>query len=78
MRSLFKKISIFFRQKILWLLAIPITVLGLLLIVYHLIYWNKIYPGISLAEIPVGNLTKKQAEQKVSVYLEKIFPTRQK
>ncbi len=50
----------------LWRLAlIPFGVGGSLLAAYHLAYLGKIYPGVQIVHIPVGNHTRIQAEEKL-------------
>jgi vancomycin resistance protein YoaR len=52
-----------------------IVFLAIILFTYHLAYLNKIYPGITIVQQPVGNLTIAQATNKLQNFLsEKTSP----
>jgi vancomycin resistance protein YoaR len=46
--------------------VLPLLVVLILLISTHLYFLNKIYPGVSIASIQVGGLSKEEATKKIS------------
>lgn len=54
-----------FLKKTCRLLIIGLGLVGCSLVAYHLAYLGKIYPGIFIAQVPLGNLTRAQATEKI-------------
>lgn len=42
------------------ILAFPFILLALIPICFELAYWEKIYPGVTIAQIPMGNKSKRE------------------
>lgn len=57
--ALLKKIT-FIGGKILLLLSL---IAGLLLLAYHLLFWQRIYPGVVVAGIYLGGKTEKETQE---------------
>ena len=54
-------------------LLIPTILFSLFIIVFQVLHINKIYPGVSIAGVPVSNLTLEEATKKLSY--EFTYPT---
>lgn len=64
------------RKKAILVLPISIiSLLALILITYHLAYWQKIYPGITVANQPVGNQNLATANQTIIRFVNEAGPS---
>lgn len=59
------------KKIIIWSFLGLIGLLSLILIIYHLTYWHKIYPGIEVAQQPLGNKTKQEGRNILEGFLQK-------
>jgi len=66
---LIKKIKL--KAFFLGIIVILLIFTSLILITYHLAYYQKIYPFVKIGPVQIGNHTKLEAEQKIQTYLEK-------
>ncbi len=69
-KRLKKKIKKLRKDKLGWFFLISLfLLLVLILTAYHLAYWDKIYPGIKVLNLNLGNQTQAQAMLTISRYL---------
>ena len=62
-------------RKILLLISLTLLIILLLIpIIYELTYYSKIYPGVMIGKINIGNLTPQKAQEKLSHQITKQIP----
>lgn len=58
------------KRKSLLGLGLAWGVVFLIVLTYHLAYWGKIYPGVKLGGIAVGNQTREEAKEEIEELIE--------
>ncbi|KUK79498.1 MAG: VanW family protein [Microgenomates bacterium 39_7] len=62
-------------KKISWIIIISLFILGATMpVVYELAFNGRIYPGVSIQGIPLGNLTPQQAQEKLKEKIQEKIP----